>query len=127
MSARMNIDIYPIIKLNHLFAMRKLTHHENVLRQEEKIRLPRIALTVVLNNVRSLYNVGSIFRTSDGLGESGQASGSVFLTAGLVAFLVAGLVALGAVGSATLVAGTLTCSAPRTDATTRSPRTTKPS
>ena len=48
--------------------MRKLTHHENVLRQEKKMDRPRLPLTVVLNNVRSLYNVGSIFRTSDGLG-----------------------------------------------------------
>ena len=68
MSARMNTVIFPIIKLNYISAMRKLTHHENVLRQEKKMLLPRIALTVVLNNIRSLYNVGSIFRTSDGLG-----------------------------------------------------------
>ncbi len=48
--------------------MRKITHQENVLRQEEKSNIPRIPLTVVIHNVRSLYNVGSIFRTADGAG-----------------------------------------------------------
>ena len=48
--------------------MRKLTHQEIVERQEERMKHPRLPFVVVLNNVRSVYNVGSIFRTSDGLG-----------------------------------------------------------
>jgi tRNA G18 (ribose-2'-O)-methylase SpoU len=50
-------------------AMKKLTHDEiaaqrltlDALRTE-----PRLPITVLLDNIRSLYNVGSIFRTSDG-------------------------------------------------------------
>ncbi|MGQ9818885.1 MAG: RNA methyltransferase [Candidatus Kapaibacteriales bacterium] len=48
--------------------MRKLLHHEIVQRRltvEEAHKLPRFPLTLVLHNVRSLYNVGSIFRTCD--------------------------------------------------------------
>jgi tRNA G18 (ribose-2'-O)-methylase SpoU len=48
--------------------MRKITHQENVIRQESKSKQPKIPLTVVLNNIRSLHNVGSIFRTCDGAG-----------------------------------------------------------
>jgi len=48
--------------------MRKLTHEEVVGRQKEKLNKPRLPFVVVLNNIRSLYNVGSIFRTSDGAG-----------------------------------------------------------
>jgi len=48
--------------------MRKLTHQEVVARQKEKCREERLPFVVVLNNIRSLYNVGSIFRTSDGAG-----------------------------------------------------------
>ncbi|HQP10026.1 MAG TPA: RNA methyltransferase [Candidatus Omnitrophota bacterium] len=48
--------------------MRKLTHQEILERQKEKLRHARLPFAVVLNNVRSLYNVGSIFRTSDGAG-----------------------------------------------------------
>ena len=48
--------------------MRKLTHQEVVDRQKEKIREDRLPFVVCLNNIRSLYNVGSIFRTSDGAG-----------------------------------------------------------
>jgi tRNA G18 (ribose-2'-O)-methylase SpoU len=48
--------------------MRKLTHEEIVGRQKEKLKAPRLPFTVVLNNIRSLYNVGSMFRTSDGAG-----------------------------------------------------------
>ncbi len=51
-----------------LFSMRKLTHQEIVARQVENSRLPRVPLTIVLDNVRSLHNVGSIFRTADGIG-----------------------------------------------------------
>lgn len=46
----------------------KLSHEEVVLRQQERMRRPRLPFCVVLNNIRSLYNVGSIFRTSDGAG-----------------------------------------------------------
>ena len=48
--------------------MRKLTHQEIVTRQINKSEEARLPLTVVLNNIRSLYNVGSIFRTADGAG-----------------------------------------------------------
>jgi len=48
--------------------MRKLTHQEVVDRQKDKCREERLPFAVVLNNIRSLYNVGSIFRTSDGAG-----------------------------------------------------------
>jgi tRNA G18 (ribose-2'-O)-methylase SpoU len=48
--------------------MRKLTHEEVVARQTEKFKEPRLPFVVVLNNIRSLYNVGSIFRSSDGAG-----------------------------------------------------------
>lgn len=48
--------------------MRKLNHEEIVDRQTALQNEPRIPLTVVLNNIRSLYNVGSIFRTADGAG-----------------------------------------------------------
>ena len=52
------------------FNMRKLTHSEI-----SKKRIPteqiesasRIPLVVLVDNIRSLYNVGSIFRTSDGV------------------------------------------------------------
>jgi len=47
--------------------MRKLTHGELVSRQSGQ-REPRLPFSAVLNNVRSLYNVGSIFRTADGAG-----------------------------------------------------------
>jgi len=48
--------------------MRKLTHEEIVTRQVKKADLPRLPVCVVLNNIRSLYNVGTIFRTADGAG-----------------------------------------------------------
>ena len=50
------------------FLVRKLTHEEVVNRQKEKLQNPRLPFVIVLNNIRSLYNVGSIFRTSDGVG-----------------------------------------------------------
>jgi len=34
----------------------------------KKTELPRLPLCVVLNNIRSLHNVGTIFRTADGAG-----------------------------------------------------------
>lgn len=48
--------------------MRKLTHKEIVTRQEKQRQKSPIPLTIVLDNIRSLYNVGSIFRTGDGAG-----------------------------------------------------------
>ena len=48
--------------------MRKLSHEEIVTRQVKKADSPRLPLCVVLNNIRSLHNVGTIFRTADGAG-----------------------------------------------------------
>ena len=48
--------------------MRKLTHEEIVARQVSGLNEPRLLLCVILNNVRSLHNVGAIFRTADGVG-----------------------------------------------------------
>ncbi len=48
--------------------MRKLSHEEIVSRQVEHQNADRLPLTVVLNNIRSLHNVGAIFRTADGAG-----------------------------------------------------------
>ena len=48
--------------------MRKLTHEEIVSRQSAKLEASRLPFCVVLNNIRSLHNVGSIFRTADGVG-----------------------------------------------------------
>lgn len=48
--------------------MRKLSHEEILSRQKEKLRTTRLPFHVVLNDIRSLYNVGSIFRTSDAVG-----------------------------------------------------------
>jgi tRNA G18 (ribose-2'-O)-methylase SpoU len=52
-----------------IVSMRKLTHAELIARQQQQqARLSRLPFTVVLNNIRSLHNVGSIFRTCDGVG-----------------------------------------------------------
>jgi len=48
--------------------MRKFTHHEIVQRQSQKMRERRLPFCVLLNNIRSLHNVGAIFRTADGVG-----------------------------------------------------------
>jgi len=48
--------------------MRKLSHEEIISRQVQKAEAPRLPLCVVLNNIRSLHNVGTIFRTADGAG-----------------------------------------------------------
>jgi len=48
--------------------MRKLTHAEILNRQATDSRNPPLPFSVLLNNIRSLHNVGSIFRTSDGAG-----------------------------------------------------------
>ena len=50
--------------------MRKLTHSEIAAKRSALESLPsaaRLPVTVVVDSVRSLYNVGSIFRTSDGV------------------------------------------------------------
>jgi len=49
--------------------MRKLTHAEISIKRlpaEQVENASRVPLIVLVDNVRSLYNVGSIFRTSDG-------------------------------------------------------------
>ncbi len=48
--------------------MRKLTHAELIARQQQQAPHSQFPFTVVLNNIRSLHNVGSIFRTCDGVG-----------------------------------------------------------
>jgi tRNA G18 (ribose-2'-O)-methylase SpoU len=48
--------------------MRKLTHEEIVSRQMGQLDKPRLPFCVVLNDIRSLHNVGAIFRTADGAG-----------------------------------------------------------
>ena len=48
--------------------MRKLTHTEIARRQVRSSRQPRMPVSVVLDNIRSLHNVGAIFRTADGAG-----------------------------------------------------------
>ena len=48
--------------------MRKLTHEEIVSRQVDGLGRARLGFCVVLNNIRSLHNVGAIFRTADGVG-----------------------------------------------------------
>lgn len=48
--------------------MRKLSHKEIVNRQSVRKQQPRLPVTIILNNIRSLHNVGSIFRTADGAG-----------------------------------------------------------
>ncbi len=49
--------------------MRKLTHQEisqHRFSPEQLKTMPRLPIYVLLDNIRSLYNVGSVFRTSDG-------------------------------------------------------------
>ena len=48
--------------------LRKLTHEEIINRQVTKADAPKLPLCVVLNSIRSLHNVGTIFRTADGAG-----------------------------------------------------------
>lgn len=50
--------------------MRKLTHAEIAQKRQQLESIDdshRLPVTVVLDNIRSLYNIGSIFRTSDGV------------------------------------------------------------
>ena len=48
--------------------MQKLTHAQIVDRQVVQSQKQRIPVCVVLDNIRSLNNVGAIFRTADGAG-----------------------------------------------------------
>ncbi len=48
--------------------MKKLSHPELLARQKMRQKEPKLPFCAVLNNIRSLYNVGSIFRTADGVG-----------------------------------------------------------
>jgi tRNA G18 (ribose-2'-O)-methylase SpoU len=53
-----------------LWDVQKLTHSQIAakrLRIEDIDEVQRLPMVVVVDNVRSLYNVGSIFRTSDGI------------------------------------------------------------
>ena len=56
-------------KLAYIFVVKKLTHDEIASRRLSIDAIPdrnRLPVIVVVDSVRSLYNVGSIFRTSDG-------------------------------------------------------------
>lgn len=58
------------VNFNYLIPMRKLTHAEIAAKRaslESIGNAERLPVSVVVDNVRSLYNVGSIFRTSDGV------------------------------------------------------------
>ncbi len=48
--------------------MRKLTHEEIVSRQVQGLNKPKLPFCAVINNIRSLHNVGAMFRTADGVG-----------------------------------------------------------
>lgn len=48
--------------------MRKLSHMELMARQAERSARTRLPFAVILDDVRSAHNVGSIFRTADGAG-----------------------------------------------------------
>ncbi len=48
--------------------LRKLTHEEVVRRQIPRSRMARVPIVALLDNIRSLNNVGAIFRTADGAG-----------------------------------------------------------
>ncbi len=61
--------LFPIFPGKRGNCVRKLTHEEISARRLQKGEVPtapRVPLIGLLDNVRSLYNVGSIFRTSDG-------------------------------------------------------------
>lgn len=62
----MAFDFYVILLPNMLKAMRKLKITElNRISTEEFKTAEKLPLIVVLDHVRSLYNVGSVFRSSD--------------------------------------------------------------
>jgi tRNA G18 (ribose-2'-O)-methylase SpoU len=61
--------LFPIFFGKRGDAMRKLTHEEisaHRLPVEQVPAAPRVPIIGLLDNIRSLYNVGSIFRTADG-------------------------------------------------------------
>lgn len=47
--------------------MRKLTHEEILAERQKNKHLSRNPVSICLNDVRSLYNVGAIFRVADGI------------------------------------------------------------
>lgn len=56
-------------KLVYIFSVKKLSHEEIAPRRLAIDKIPdhkRLPVVVIVDSVRSLYNVGSIFRTSDG-------------------------------------------------------------
>ena len=64
------LSIQNALIFDYLTPMKKLTHAEIGERRAKKeslASLQRLPVTVVVDSVRSLYNVGSIFRTSDGV------------------------------------------------------------
>ncbi|MBF0384492.1 MAG: RNA methyltransferase [Candidatus Omnitrophica bacterium] len=48
--------------------MRKCTHEEIVSARAGNTNKRKLPIAVLLNDIRSLYNVGSVFRTADGAG-----------------------------------------------------------
>jgi len=63
------MPLFPIFSGKRGCIVRKLTHEELSARRLPKEQIPgakRAPIIGLLDNVRSLYNVGSIFRTSDG-------------------------------------------------------------
>jgi tRNA G18 (ribose-2'-O)-methylase SpoU len=56
------------MKLKEQGILRKLSHEEIVARQVTRADIPKLPVCVVLNNIRSLHNVGTVFRTADGAG-----------------------------------------------------------
>ncbi len=67
MKLQILVFLYFDIKQNTNF-MRKLTHEELLkerLTTDEAKKLQRNPVSVMLHNIRSLYNVGSMFRTAD--------------------------------------------------------------
>ena len=48
--------------------MRKLTPEELTARQKKTGKRPRLPVYLICDNIRSLWNVGSIFRSADGAG-----------------------------------------------------------
>ncbi len=47
---------------------KKTTHQELLIRQQKKSLEQKVSIILLLDNVRSLFNVGSMFRTADAMG-----------------------------------------------------------
>ena len=47
--------------------MRKLTHEEILVLRKENKSKERLPISFLLNDIRSLYNVGAVFRVADGI------------------------------------------------------------